>query len=191
MKRLMIALAASALGVGYASAADNLVTCAQFKERLAKADKVFGGTVPRFRFEEFHSKHETQDIDLAYTIEGTIGISGELDCDKKTGRLRVLSVDLNFSDGDNSQFAATARFMVSALAVTWAYTDWPKRKVQEAVGRMIREAHDEVDAAELRGDKDVKGEGSFDIAVGVDMTYTIAIGSVRYILDASTSGKAT
>jgi hypothetical protein len=82
--------------------------------------------------------------------------------------------------------------MISAFAVTWAYSNWPKRKVQDAVGKMIKDAQTEVDRAELRGDKIVVGKGTFEINDDVDVTYTIGTGGVGYMLDASVaaSGKA-
>jgi hypothetical protein len=191
MKRLLCALVAglvsALLAVG--ASGESLVSCDQFRERLAEAEEVFAPLAPRFHFREVKGT----DDENAYEIENVKGITGQLNCDRETGKLSSFEVDLDSSELDDGirGYKGNSRFMASAFEVTLAYTNWPKRRVRDAVSKMFKDTQDEVEQAQMRGDKIVAGQGSFDINDHVDMTYTIGRGGVGYLLDAFASAKAS
>jgi hypothetical protein len=185
MKRLIVVLAATVAAVSTASAGNNITTCDQFRERLARADKLFSADVPRFEFRDDNtavdSGHHT------YEIENVKGLTGELACNLKTGTVSWVDVRITASDVEDNakgRFNASARFMVSMFAMTWAYTNWPKPKVQAAVKIMISEAHAELELSEMRGDKIARGKGTIDIN-NVDVAYTIGSPGLGYMINPS------
>jgi hypothetical protein len=150
---------------------------------------VFGGRVPRFDFEEVNLKYNF-DGGRAYTIEGIAGIWGELNC-SGNGKFELLRVNQDGYNVENysksEMLKAPERFMISMYAVSWAYTNWPKKKVQEVVDKMIKEARDDADEQKQHGEKKVQSQGSFDIGAHIDMTYWLAPDSQTYELDVSTA----
>jgi hypothetical protein len=190
MKRLIVALAATVMGICAASARNDFTTCDQFRDRLAKAEKVFGTSVPRFEFNDVDTAGEIQaNDDRLFDIESARGLTGQLACNRRTGKLSSLQVDVYvFDTGDDKvQFNPSDRSMGSMLALTWAYTNWPKPKVQTAVKKMISDAHAELEQSELRRDATVVGSGTIGINHDLNLTYTIGSLGLGYMIEASIS----
>jgi hypothetical protein len=188
MKRPIVALVAIAMGVCTASAEKDITTCDQFRERLAKAEKLFGTYVPRFEFGDLDPAGDIEaSDDRAYEIENVRGLTGELACNRRTGKLSSLQVNAYVFDAgdDKDRFNTSDRFMVSMFAVTWAYTNWSKSRVQAAVKKMISDAHAELERSERRGDRTATGNGTIDINHNVNVTYTIGSLGVGYMIQAS------
>jgi hypothetical protein len=194
MKGLIVALAATVMGICAASARNNFTTCDQFRDRLAKAEKLFGTSVPRFDFNDADTAGEIQAIDdRLYDIESARGLTGELACNRKTGKLSSLKVDVYvFDTGDGKvQVNPSDRLLGSMLALTWAYTNWPKPKVQAAVKTMISDAQAELEQSELRRDPTVVGSGKIGINPDLNLTYTIGSLGLGYMIEASISSAKT
>jgi hypothetical protein len=186
MKRLMVILAATVVGVCATSAGNNLTTCDQFRERLTRADKLFGADVPRFEFRDVNAAVDSGNH--TYEIENDRGLTGELACNLKTDAVSWVDVRVAASDVEDNakgRFNASARFMVSMFAMTWAYTNWTQPKVQAAVKKMISEAHAELELSEMRGDKIALGKGTIDINDNVDVAYTIGSPGLGYMINSS------
>jgi hypothetical protein len=190
MKKLIVALAATVMGICAASARNDFTTCDQFRDRLAKAEKLFGTSVPRFDFREVDTTGEIEaNDDRAYEIASARGLTGALACNRRTGKLSSLQVNVYVFDmGDSKvQSKPSDRLMGSMLALTWAYTNWPKPKVQEAVKKMISDAHSELEQSELRRDRTVIGSGTIGINHDLKLTYTIGSLGLGYMIEASIS----
>lgn len=190
MKKLIVALAATVMGICAASARNDFTTCVQFRDRLPKAEKLFGTPVPRFEFNDVDTAGEIQaNDDRVYDIESAKGLRGQLACNRRTGKLSSLQVDVYvFDTGDGKvQFNPSDRLMGSMLALTWAYTNWPKPKVQAAVTKMISDAHAELKQSELRQDATVVGSGTIGINPDLNLTYTIGNLGLGYMIEASIS----
>jgi len=190
MKRLIVVLAATVMGICAASARNEFTTCDQFRDRLAKAEKWFGTSVPRFDFNDVETAGEIQaNDDRVYNIESARGLTGALACNRRTGKLSSLKVDVFvFDTGDGKvQFNPSDRLMGSMLALTWAYTNWPKPKVQVAVKKMISDAHAELEQSELRRERTVVGSGTIGINHDLNLTYTIGSLGLGYMIEASIS----
>lgn len=189
MKKLIVALAATVMGICAASARSDFTTCDQFRDRLAKAEKLFD-TVPRFEFHDVDTAGEIQaNDDRIYDIESARGLTGALACNRRTGKLSSLQVDVYvFDTGDGKvRLNPSDRLMGSMLALTWAYTNWPKLKVQAAVKKMISDAHAELEQSELRRDDTVMGSGTVGINHDLNLTYTIGSLGLGYMIEASIS----
>jgi len=190
MKKLIVALAATVMGICAASARNDFTTCDQFRNRLAKAEKLLETPVPRFEFRDVDSAGEIQaNDDRVYDIESTKGLTGALACNRRTDKLSSLRVDVYvFDTGDNKvRLNPSDRLTGSMLALTWAYTNWPKLKVQAAVKKMISDAHAELEQSELRRDNTVMGSGTIGINHDLNLTYTIGNLGLGYMIEASIS----
>jgi hypothetical protein len=190
MKRLIVALAATVMGTCAASARNDFTTCDQFRDRLAKAEKLFGTSVARFEFKDVDSAGEIEaNDDRVYDIESAKGLTGTLACNRRTGKLSSLQVDVYvFDTGDGKvQFNPSDRLMGSMLALTWAYTNWPKPKVQEAVKKMISDAHAQLEQSEARSDENMVGSGTVGVNHDLNLTYTIGSLGLGYMIEASIS----
>jgi hypothetical protein len=190
MKRLIVALAATVMGICAASARNDFTTCDQFRDRLTKAEKLFDTSVPRFEFNDVDTAGEIQaNDDRLYDIESTRGLTGGLACNRRTGKLSSLRIDVfvfDTSDG-KVQFSPSDSLMGSMLALTWAYTNWPQPKVQAAVKKMISDAHAELKQSELRRDTNAVGTGTIGINHDLNLTYTIGSLGLGYMIEASIS----
>jgi hypothetical protein len=190
MKKLIVALAATVMGICAASARNDLTTCDQFRGRLAKAEKLFGTSVPRFEFNDVDTAGEIQaNDDRVYDIESARGLTGSLACNRRTGKLSGLQVDVYvFDTGDGKvQFNPSDHLMGSMLALTWAYTNWPKPKVQEAVKKMVSDAHAQLEQSQSRRDETVVGSGTIGVNHDLNLTYTIGSLGLGYMIEASIS----
>lgn len=186
-------------------------TCAQFRERLARAEKVFGGIVPHLEFSDWDKRADDpmallarrhgldlNKINLPHSyeinnLEG--GGGGQLDCVRKSDRFLTISLTAGY-DGDDLHdirvLAKAARVQTSFLgaiyAVTWAYTGWSKDKVQDVVSNLFNAGLEDVQRADARGETMPVGHAGYDINKDVSITYAIG-GGYSFMIDASTAGE--
>jgi hypothetical protein len=192
--RLMPLLGPACIAIVMAShgaLAGGLTTCAEFQKRLARADRVFGDVVPRFAFKDFDEIYpETKRTETReYDVQNVRDVSGQLDCDRKTDQLSSLELSTS-TDGSVSAESAqiVTRFVISMNALTWAYTNWSKAKVQSVVGDLFKKALDEVKKSDLRGDKYVQGRADYEVTDEVSISYTVG-GGFTFMIDASTAAE--
>lgn len=173
---------------GAATTSDSkLSTCAQFRDRLTKAEGVLGGAVPRFEFRDLDKPGEVSGDDHSYAIENVKEIDGELACSRKTDALSSLQIGVAIDDQNSKENVyAVGRFLVSMHALTWAYTQWPKGKVQSVVSRLMKEAVREADKSEFRGDTITQGTATYDVRDEVTLKYWVG-GGLTFMIDASTA----
>jgi hypothetical protein len=143
-------------------------------EHVTRASTIFGDVVPRFKFRDLDAgKPEEEKLNShAYVIENVRAIDGELDCVRKNDRLSSLRLDVSI-DGQRARenALAIARFLLSVHAVTWAYTEWPKEKVQKVLSDLVKKANQEAQKSELRGDAIMQGDATYDMGGGIELKY--------------------
>ncbi len=169
------------------ASSSKLSTCAQFRDHLTKAEKALGAAVPRFEFRDLDKPDQAPGGDHSYAIENVKAVDGELACSRKNDALSTFQMSVSI-DGQMSKDNAYAvgRFLVAMHAVTWAYTQWPKAKVQTVVGRLTKQAVQEADKSEFRGEKITQGRAGYDVTDDVALKYWVGDG-LTFMIDASTA----
>jgi hypothetical protein len=171
------------------AAAAGLITCAEFRQRLAKTPGIFGEAVPRFEFRDWDEINpaikspERRD----YAIQNVRAIDGQLSCMRKSDIVEHMEMTLRTDDRmtrDNAM--AVARFLISMYATTSAYTGWSKEKVKTVIDELTRKAHREAEIKELRGEKNTQGAASYELGDTILLNYWAGGGfGLTFMIDAS------
>lgn len=159
-------------------------TCKAFFERIAQADAIFGDMVPAFKF-DVDPKDLPANPKITYSIGNARGLTGFVTCIKATDQMVVFQVDTSIDrDPVAEDVKVAARFLSTVSAATWAYTAWPKPKVQKVTSDLLKRGFAAAKKADLRGDDNPQGEASFEVSKTVDLRFW-AGGGLTFMIDVS------
>ena len=173
--RLAVAICVALLATSTAIAAPP--SCEEFKARLAKAERALGVPVPMPIYEDEGELDERHDWALKIK-----GIEGELSC-RLDGRF--YSLQLSVIESDKYIAARTRNLMFASL---WAYTQWPRARLNRALTTLLEGAVQELTENRIRGEHFDQGTGSIDLETNV--TASVYGGQdlrIGMMIDASTA----
>jgi len=123
------------------TAAASFSNCDEFRARLATAEAQLRIPVPRVVLKAVES---LPGLGVEFEVGNVPGFVGQLNC-RHDGRFDFFQIRQNQSD-DSSR-----RFVNLLTAAIWAFTDWPKERINAAVRRAFAELDRKIKDKRVRG----------------------------------------
>jgi hypothetical protein len=127
--------------------------CAQFKERLAGAERSLNLPIPAIAFSPGGASDNRRHFTASLK-----SFDLELMC-RPDGTLDSFAISQNGTDS-----YASARFVMLSIASIWSYTGWPKDRVTSAVSSLSDRLIAETEANRIRGTEFDNGDAFLDLA---------------------------